>query len=405
MGHITKDFIKGIKEIYECILPDVEQVEGQIRGTISDSSQYEKFKKFLTLYSDSHDLYAEFNDETLHLDFHHPEGTYRTLDIFLSGSQRRRKIPYANFYIRDTKEAYLEGEIKSNFFKNYEKICNLIKYFSEKCDFYNDNANPVEMIFLGKKKLIINDLYSSSDISENKAIDDFLAKNNHDDLNSEEKNKILKRVIIEFFINFETIEFGDVLRNIKHIYTNLINEFELYLSSFSYEAVRKEVEKEKADLIVRLNKVFSDIQTQLIGVPVSVIIAADKLSRSASGFNTTNILVILGILFYSIILTMLIRNQNNTLSALRDEIDHHIELLNTKHKSVSNSFLKSFRQVETRYDHQKLMLLMVDVLVSLALGIVFIIFFYYSFGMFFPSLLLMIFTFIIGLIVFYINYE
>jgi hypothetical protein len=108
------------------------------------------------------------------------------------------------------------------------------------------------------------------------------------------------------------------------------------MSKFSYDDVKKEVEKEKVDFIVRLNKVFSDIQTQLIGVPVSVILAADKLKignlavndpNKFHGISLTNILVILAIGFYAIVLAMLIRNQNNTLEAIKDEIDHHESLL------------------------------------------------------------------------------
>ncbi len=75
---------------------------------------------------------------------------------------------------------------------------------------------------------------------------------------------------------------------------------------------------------------------------------------------------------------MLIRNQNNSLQALYEEINFHKDRFESKHKGLAVKFEKSFTQLESRYIHQKKMLVWIDVLVSLAFESIFLIFIYAS---------------------------
>ncbi|WP_252715912.1 hypothetical protein [Acinetobacter johnsonii] len=123
------------------------------------------------------------------------------------------------------------------------------------------------------------------------------------------------------------------------------------------------------------------------------------------GISLTNILVILAIGFYAIVLAMLIRNQNNTLEAIKDEIDHHESLFNSKHKGMAQKFNKSFAQIKNRYEHQKRMLLWVDILVCLAFGLIYLIAYVSSFSNLEILLPLMLVVLISGLFYFYKQYE
>lgn len=118
-----------------------------------------------------------------------------------------------------------------------------------------------------------------------------------------------------------------------------------------------------------------------------MILAADKLKlgKLASqdpnkilGFSMSNLLVIGAIGFYAIFISMLIRNQNNSLQALHEEIEFHKERFKSKHKGLAAKFSKSFEQLESRYTHQKKMLIWIDALVSLAFGSIILIFIYAS---------------------------
>ncbi|MFW2036879.1 hypothetical protein [Acinetobacter junii] len=187
-----------------------------------------------------------------------------------------------------------------------------------KADFINDG----DLIFLGNAKIIITDEYSESDLIELTNFESFKNKfisnvNDNSNISLKEKDKLLKKALVSFFNNSEKISLSQLIYDFHKLHVFVNDELDIYMSKFSYEDVKDQVERDKVDFIVRLNKVFSDIQTQLIGVPVSVILAADKLKLGALasqdpnkilGFSMSNLLVIGAIGFYAIFISMLIRN-------------------------------------------------------------------------------------------------
>ncbi|HGH3320995.1 TPA: hypothetical protein ACJKZQ_004081, partial [Acinetobacter baumannii] len=320
-------------------------------------------------------------------------------------------------YLIESKKAFYFDRVDS-YFENYLNIIKIYKFFEEKSDHKSSEHGNQNLIFLGNKKLVVTDEYHSQDLIEIpdaiKFMSKFLTEDLSNGITNKEKDQILKKTLVNFFKDCETIKFSQIINDFKKLNHCVDSELDIYMSKFSYEDIKKEVEKEKVDFIVRLNKVFSDIQTQLIGVPVSVILAADKLKlgklaledpNKFYGISLTNLLVILAIGFYAIILAMLIRNQSNTLAALKDEIDHHESLFKNKHKGIAQKFINSFVQVKNRYEHQKKMLLWVDVLVCIAFGIIFLMAYVSMFSHLEILLPFMGGLLLIGIFIFYRSYE
>src|SRR5690606_22892972 len=108
-----------------------------------------------------------------------------------------------------------------------------------------------------------------------------------------------------------------------------------------FQKVKAEVEREKLEFTTRLNKIFSDIQNQLLAIPAAMILVGGQM-KQVNAFSLSNILIWLGSLVFSILMLLLIRNQRNTLAAIKNEIDHQWELIGGSHQAVSGLFEKSY---------------------------------------------------------------
>lgn len=410
-----KLFVQKIARVCE-LLDGLSMDESRITGNVRNSSDLSEVTNLL--------LEAEGIDDDLapiiqgsKITFYKVNQIFKNFEKLISDSSYRRKVPADYFYLVEDKRAFYIDE-ESDYFSNYLNIIKLYKFLESKADHKNTDTEKPSLVFLSSKKLLITDLYSKNDLIELNELDSFIARFSTDEstqgVSSKEKDQILKKSLINFFKDCEVICLSQIIQDFTKLNNSINDELDIYMSKFSYDDVKKEVEKEKVDFIVRLNKVFSDIQTQLIGVPVSVILAADKLKigklaendlNKFYGISLTNALVILAIGFYAIVLAMLIRNQKNTLEALKDEIDHHESLFNNKHKAMAEKFKKSFSQIKNRYEHQKRMLLWVDILVCSAFGVIYLIAYANSFSNLEILLPVMLVCLVIGLIYFYVQYD
>lgn len=411
----NKLFIQKIAKVCE-LLDDLSIEQSRITGIVKNQENLEDIKKLLeeaeSIEDDlSHDI------QNLKVTFYKVEGIFKNFQKLLSDSNYRRTLPVDNFYFIDNKQAFYSDE-ESLYFDKYINLIKLYKFLESKADHKSSELGCYSLIFLGSKKLIITDEYTEQDLIEIKNLDIFISKFLIDEsiqgVSNKEKDQIFRKTLVNFFKDCEVVRFSQIIQDFSKLNNYINDELDIYMSKFSYDDIKKEVEKEKVDFTIRLNKVFSDIQTQLIGVPVSVILAADKLKIGTAaltdpnkfiGMSLTNLLVILAISFYAIVLAMLIRNQNNTLEALKDEIDHHESLFNSKHKGMAQKFKKSFSQIKNRYEHQKKMLLWVDILVCIAFGTIYLIAYTSSLSNLDVLLPIMAGCLLIGIVFYYRQYE
>lgn len=380
---VPKHFVKQLATC--CMLLDKLQMQGTvITGVVDNQEDYDKVTELLIeLNTLDQDLDPLFSQTDFEVKFEKTRQIFNGFDRLLNVADYRRNLPCDYFYFIKDKQAFYLDE-RNSYFQNYVKITELYKFFFSKAD-YVDSGN---LIFLGNAKIVITDEYTEEDLISLPDFESFRIKflndsDNNSNVSVKEKDKLLKKALVSFFNNVETIKLSEIINDFHKFHVFVNDELDIYMSKFSYEEVKDQVERDKVDFIVRLNKVFSDIQTQLIGVPVSVILAADKLkigedaindANKIFGFSISNLLVIGAIGFYAIVISMLMRNQQNSLAALHEEISFHKERFESKHKGLAKKFVRSFQQLDSRYEHQKKMLKWIDILVTLAFSVIILIF-------------------------------
>ena len=121
----------------------------------------------------------------------------------------------------------------------------------------------------------------------------------------------------------------------------------------------------KIHFITKINKVFSDIQNQLLTVPAALIIAGSQF-ESSDHVTLKNFLILSGALAFTIFMLLLIMNQRNTLQSIYNEIDNEWGLIKKKHNAIKEQFETQYKSLETRYKHQYLLLEVVALIVIMA---------------------------------------
>ena len=136
----------------------------------------------------------------------------------------------------------------------------------------------------------------------------------------------------------------------------------MYAAGFSYDKLKDTVEAARVEYIGKIHKVLSDIQNQLLGIPVATIIVATQM-KVAPGFGTeflVNSAVLLGCWVFAILTLLLLRNQQHTLSVLKEEITRQKRQLEKEYAPVAGNLNGTFKSLESRALTQQIVLWVID---------------------------------------------
>ena len=141
--------------------------------------------------------------------------------------------------------------------------------------------------------------------------------------------------------------------------------YKLYASGFSYEKLKDTVETARVEYAAKIHKVFSDIQNQLLGIPVATIVVATQM-KNAIGFGYeffVNTTVLVGCWIFAALTILLLRNQKHTLRVLQDEIGRQQRQMQKEFAAVADSFAGAFEFLRKRARAQGLVLWVIDAVV------------------------------------------
>jgi hypothetical protein len=169
--------------------------------------------------------------------------------------------------------------------------------------------------------------------------------------------------------------FGHFLRGLPEIHERFDRGYRLFAAGFSYEKLRDQVEAARIEYTGKMHKVFSDIQNQLLGIPVATVIVATQMkphSQVASEF-WISVAVLLGSFVFALLVHLLLRNQRHTLEVVGLEIARQRKELEKQPQGVAANLLPTFELLERRYRTQMRILQAIDwvVLAGVALSVFF----------------------------------
>ncbi len=323
---------------------------------------------------DSHDLLESCDPESRKLDVRMPGRSSAFFAVDLAGLIQAHKLECPRrFYIAELNYYHdREAEVVSDTpdlvtgYLDALQLISILKGLAEH-EYFASDGNQHLVFLKGRKVTLVLDYDDESlrPLGELAVFKEhFIDSKQH----QEQKNTIIKTALIEVLeqkLSSSMYRLSDILNQFDLFVQKVIQGYELYVSEFSFKKVRHEVEKEKLEFIFKLNKVFSDIQNQLLAVPLALVLVGSQMEIEDT-FSTKNLFIIAGVLAFTVFMDLLIRNQMNSLDAIADEVAHQWDKIAHEHKAIANRFDDIYRKIRKRLKHQKRLVRAVDAVVSLA---------------------------------------
>ena len=253
-------------------------------------------------------------------------GFYHTCSDFVASNKKLKK---EEFYIYEIKSS---NKSKNIFIKNFLDIFSINEFIS----LISIESGNEKIIFLENKylKLLID--YSHEDISkteklfEDHFINSFLQE--YENL-SKEIRIIFKNELLEFLEPINKNErFKYLFKNFKEFNEKCILGYEYYLSNFSYNKLKAELNNAVFDFHKNIRSVINDSQSKLIAIPAAVLLIFTTIDINDI-IQNKNFFILLSSLIFTMLMNFFIVNQLTALLIIKANKDIYLELFEKKKDS------------------------------------------------------------------------
>jgi len=282
--------------------------------------------------------------------------------------RRKSKIKERQFFLRNCK--YYSGD------KNpppdvilYRSTLRLIKLLATIAHYLDKDAES--LIFYKDGKFEIPIEYTIESIHElHLGSLEKLEEITNEKIHHIQKIELLARTIVDIASEVpESERFSHLSKKLPEALAKFQIAYNLFSTDFSYEKARDEVHKFKLDIISRLHKAISDIQTQLLGIPIATFIALTQIKPSSTLDHqfATNTVIFIGILIFCALLVGLVLNQWLTIDSIEGEIKRQSKIFKERFSSTPDAYQDAFTEICRRVAFQFLALILITILISLVI--------------------------------------
>jgi hypothetical protein len=144
-----------------------------------------------------------------------------------------------------------------------------------------------------------------------------------DSIHKKEKDRIVKNSIMSALKSCDSgSRLEHFLSNAEEILKNAEQNYELFVSDFSFQDDREKLFEQKRDFSGKLNSLLIGIQGKLLAIPVSTILATSQFKDEAdSNQFLVNTSIMVSAACFLLIICWLIRSQVHAIKSIGDEID------------------------------------------------------------------------------------
>jgi hypothetical protein len=290
------------------------------------------------------------------------------VDALLQAQHALVKEPH-HFFLLENSIASADTVGDEHSLARYRAVLGFIQTLKRASAFLDSDEPALIFIKDGKFEVPIN--YSDDDLStlslaDLHALTNIFTEGTHE----RQCGVIMADAIVDMTRHLPTYNrFQYLLANLSDLKKRYEDGYNLFASGFSYEKVRDEVEAARIEYTGKIHKVFSDVQNQLLSIPVATIIVATQMKGpTAVGYEFwINTAVLIGCWVFAALMVLLLHNQSHTLDVIRDEIDRQKRQLEMEFAAVAKSFERTFTYLSRRALTQRIILWAIDGIVVLGL--------------------------------------
>lgn len=300
-----------------------------------------------------------------------------SMDDLLTHSQRRQVAP-GRFYLADEDYIYERGCVEPpEVILRYLDAIKFISLLIPLADYYVEKGKP-KLVFLNGDKVEVYLEYCATDLGALSGLSNFISEYIHTETHVEQKATIIKAVLLEMSSEIsDELTIGLIFSRFEEFSRRVSSSYQLYVSEFSFQKIKAEVEKSKFEAVAKINKVFSDIQNQLLAIPVALVIVCGQM-EIVNSFSIKNFFILVGAFVFSLFMFFLVMNQKNTLKTIFFEINSEWDLIRGKHKAIKLKFDEPYRLLRKRYIYQFVLLESIGGVVCASFSITMAMYFYSS---------------------------
>lgn len=325
---------------------DEERIKGSIRlNSQSDVELIQSFEngEFSGISFQTPSLsYAIGNEINYTLSLHYDENQYASYQNFLQHHLEKKSfnftsldyIIYEEFYLKNKDENYISLDIYLT------NIIEFIQCLSSKY-YYRDN----QIIIFAKNHCEIpiqkNDYQNYLDIAKNYSENQHLlgsllkfsqwlnSKNEIEDealkkslaVHESERYAIAASEFVDYLTTYEKPDrIFKLLKNIDSIFQSTLTKYFLYLDDFKYSKFNDKIAKHADDFLLKVNKVISDLQNQILAIPMAAAILATFKPNTP-----LNIFIYIAFFIYSAMVFYATSQQTYNLKQITNQINEFIE--------------------------------------------------------------------------------
>lgn len=249
--------------------------------------------------------------------------------------------------------------------ERYRKVLKFVDLLKECSDYVDESSG--ELIFVKDGKFAIPVVFTVNQLItiDLTKIEKLLAHFT-DDTHKTQKLAILTNcVLATVTISAARKRFGTLLLEIAELTAKFCDGYKIFIADFSYDKVRDKFEEAKVENSGKLHKIFSDIQNQLLAIPVATVIVATQMKTSGDPpAQIANAALLTGAWIFAILFLMLWFNQLRTLRTLESEINRQEKVLKEEYESIAGMFNDMFNPLYSRIRNQKILLGLIICLVA-----------------------------------------
>lgn len=299
------------------------------------------------------------------------------LDVLLRFPTAHVKEP-GRYYLLDCNYASTDRPAIPEIISVYRSVLAFVRMLKS-CAAFLDEQEEL-LVFVNSGKFEIPVRFAESDLRAVKlATIDALAGSIPAGTHSEQCASIMAEAVYELTAKLPSHRrFAAILENSDDIRDRFEKGYKLFAAGFSYERIRDEIEATRVEYAGKIHKIFSDIQNQLLGIPIATVIVATQMKETklVDGGFWMNAAVLVGSFIFMLLMHFLLRNQRHTLEVIGIEINRQKAKLEKEHAAVAENFVDTFRSLDARFRTQRLILHVVDAIV--VTGFLLSVFFFYK---------------------------
>lgn len=227
------------------------------------------------------------------------------------------------------------------------QFINLIKGAAHYLDTHQE-----ELVFYKEGRFVIPIVYDEKTLAEMSLpeldeIERFLQDKSHKD----QKVKIFAENLLEMLAGVSLSDrFSFILQNLENLHSRLQASYSIFAADFTYEKAIAEVHGFKVDVVTKLHKAITDIQAQILGIPIATFVAISQLKKTESldAQFAANTVIFFGVFVFCLLLFGFLLNQKATLDTIGSEIKRQKDLFVKKFENNDEAYSAEFRAIRKR---------------------------------------------------------